>query len=96
MFRRRRQPPLVQRLFNIVWPSIGWRRSGRYLWLRLQRMPASPYSIASGFACGAAISVTPLLGMQFLLSAIWALAIRGNVLAAAIGTFLLNPWTMGP
>ncbi|MGE4218831.1 MAG: DUF2062 domain-containing protein, partial [Alphaproteobacteria bacterium] len=58
--------------------------------------PASPYRIASGLACGAANSVTPLLGMQFLLSAIWALAIRGNVLAAAIGTFLLNPWTMGP
>lgn len=95
MFLRRRPPPLVQRLLNFVWPSIGWRRATRHAWLRLQRVPASPHSIAAGFACGAAIAVTPLLGLQFVLSAIWALALRGNILAAAIGTFVANPWTLG-
>lgn len=95
MFLRRRQPPLRQRLLSLVWPTIGWGRATRYAWLRLQRMPASPYSIAAGFACGAAISFTPLLGLHLLLSAGWALAIRGNVLSSAIGTFVGNPWTAG-
>jgi len=93
MFLRRRQSSPTQRLLGLVWPSIGWRRAARYTWLRLQRVSASPYSVAAGFACGGAIGVTPLLGLQFVLCTVWAWAIGGNVPAALLGTFIANPWT---
>ena len=32
-------------------------------------MPGTPYRIAAGFACGAAISFTPFLGLHFVLAA---------------------------
>ena len=39
-----------------------------YYKLKLARLPASNYAIASGFACGAMVSFTPLLGLHFLLN----------------------------
>lgn len=84
---------MPQRITNILWPSIGWRRSLAYLRHRLGRLPGTPYSIAAGFACGAAVSFTPLVGLHFFLGGIWAWLIRANVLASAIGTAVGNPWT---
>lgn len=49
--------------------------------------------MAAGFACGAAISFTPFVGLHFVLSAILAYLIRANVIASAIGTAVGNPWT---
>jgi len=60
---------------------------------RVGRLPGSPYSIAAGFACGAAISFTPLVGLHFCLGALWAWAVRGNIVASMIGTAVGNPWT---
>lgn len=60
---------------------------------RVGRLPGTPYSIAAGFACGAAISFTPLVGLHFCLGALWAWAIRGNIVASMIGTAVGNPWT---
>ena len=34
---------------------------------RLGRLPGTPYSIAAGFACGATVSFTPLVGLHFFL-----------------------------
>ena len=56
-------------------------------------MPGSAQSIAAGFACGAAISFTPFVGFHFILAAIFALLIRANILASAIGTAIGNPWS---
>jgi len=93
MFERRQKPHHHERILNFFWPSIGWRRSVRYLLYRLSRLPGTPYSIASGFACGAAISFTPFVGFHFILGAIWAWIMRANILASAIGTAVGNPWT---
>jgi uncharacterized protein len=60
---------------------------------RLSRLPGSSYSIAAGFACGAAISCTPFVGLHIVISGIIAWIIRGNILASAIGTIVGNPWT---
>ena len=68
----------------------------RYLYyykLRLARLPASSYAIASGFACGSMVSFTPLLGLHFVLAVIFAFLIRGNFIAALIGTVVGNPVT---
>ncbi|MBT3306017.1 MAG: DUF2062 domain-containing protein [Alphaproteobacteria bacterium] len=93
MFRRRNPLSRTHRVLNFFWPSIGWRRAGSYSLHRLARLPGSAYSIAAGFACGAAISFTPFVGLHFILSAILAWIIRANILASAIGTAVGNPWT---
>jgi len=76
-----------------LWPRSGWRRSGAYVAHRLRRLPGTPYRIAAGFASGAAVSFTPFIGLHFVLAAALALLVRGNVIAAAIGTVVGNPWT---
>lgn len=64
-----------------------------YYKLRLARLPASNYAISSGFACGSMVSFTPLLGLHFILAVIFAFLIRGNFVAALIGTVVGNPLT---
>ena len=60
---------------------------------RLARIDGTPYAIASGFACGAAVSFTPFVGLHFIFAAIIAWIVRGNIFTSAIGTALGNPWT---
>ena len=93
MFQRRNQLTIFQRLKALVWPQQGWRRSTLYIAHRLGRLPGTPYRVAAGFACGAAVSFTPLIGFHFLLAALLSLILRGNILASAIGTVVGNPWT---
>jgi hypothetical protein len=93
MFRRRQPIPLWRRLRGWLWPHIGWRRLGTYLVKRLTRLPGTPHSIAAGFACGTAISFTPFIGLHTLLSVLLSFLLRGNYLAAVVGTLVGNPWT---
>lgn len=93
MFRRRHPISLWRRLRGWVWPHIGWRRLGIYLVKRVTRLPGTPHSIAAGFACGTAISFTPFLGLHTLLSILLSFPLRGNYLAAVVGTLVGNPWT---
>lgn len=93
MFKRRNPLPFHKRAGGFLWPRGGWRRSGAYVAHRLRRLPGTPYRIAAGFASGAAISFTPFIGLHFVLAALLALAVRGNLIAAAIGTVVGNPWT---
>ena len=80
-------------MFGLVWPHIGFRRAAAYIVHRITRLPGSPHSIAAGFACGAAISFTPFLGLHFALAALVAWLMGGNIIASAIGTAVGNPWT---
>jgi uncharacterized protein (DUF2062 family) len=93
MFKRRMSQPLTERLAAVLWPRGGWGRAGQYLMHRLSRLPGTPYSLAAGFAAGAAVSFTPLIGLHFFLGAIVAWIIRANIVASAIGTIIGNPWT---
>jgi uncharacterized protein (DUF2062 family) len=93
MFRRRRKLALIERLRETLWPRAGWRRSTLYLFKRLARIKGTPYALAAGFACGAAVSFTPFVGFHFIISALIAWIIRANALAAVIGTAVGNPWT---
>lgn len=72
---------------------MGWRRTLRYQLHRMGRLPGSGYAIAGGFAWGAAMSFTPLIGLHILLSVIIAWMFRCSVVAAALGTAVGNPWT---
>lgn len=93
MFRRREKPGWGARLRDFVWPQSGFRRAGAYVLYRVRRLPGSPYSIAAGFACGAAISFTPFVFLHFIGAGLLAWTIRANILASAIGTAIGNPWT---
>lgn len=93
MFRRRTPLPLSRRFGGLLWPSAGWRRAATYLAHRVRRLPETPYRIAAGFACGAAISFTPFIGLHFVGAALLAVLLRANVVASAIGTVVGNPWT---
>ncbi len=73
--------------------TIKVNRIISYYKLRLARLPASNYAISSGFACGSMVSFTPLLGLHFVLAVVFAYLIRGNFIAALIGTVVGNPIT---
>ena len=64
-----------------------------YYKLKLARLPASPHAVASGFACGSMVSFTPLLGLHFILAIVFAYLMRGNIVAALLGTIVGNPIT---
>ncbi|WP_205027983.1 DUF2062 domain-containing protein [Oleisolibacter albus] len=93
MFQRRNRYSTSQRVREILWPRMGWGRTGRYLAYRMGRLPGSPHAIAAGLASGAAASMTPFIGLHFLLSFVVAWPVRGSYIAAAIGTVVGNPWT---
>lgn len=77
-----------------VWPRMGLTRLWHFTLLRLHRIRVSDHQIALGFAAGAFVAFTPFLGLHFILAALIALAIRGNVLASAAGTMVGNPLTL--
>ena len=93
MFDRRDKLNGGQRVLSFFWPTMGWRRMGHYLKHRIGRIPGSPYEIAAGFACGAAISFSPFVGLHFIMGGVWAWLIRANIISSAIGTAVGNPWT---
>ena len=93
MFKRRTKRSIGARIVSFIWPSMGWRRTGAYYAIRIKRLPGTPYSIACGFALGAAVSFTPFIGFHFIMAAVFAYLVRGNFIAAALGTGVGNPWT---
>ena len=93
MFRRRVPLSFAGKVRETLWPRKGFARLYSYLIQRVLRMPGSAYSLASGFACGVAVSFTPLLGFHLLLAIGLAYFIRGNMATALLGTLFGNPWT---
>ena len=93
MFARRRPLSFIQRTARWIWPRGGWARQGIYVAHRIKRLPGTPNRIAAGFACGVAMSFTPFIGFHFILAAMLALTMRGNIIASAIGTVAGNPWS---
>ena len=93
LFKRRHKPSLTSRAYRLLWPRRGPVRAAKYVWHRLARMPDTSHRLAAGFASGAAVSFTPFLGFHFGLAFVVAFLVRGNFIAAAIGTAVGNPWT---
>ena len=94
MLFKRRKPAGWIEIFRIsLWPRHSWRRSWQYVSKRILRLSASPQSVALGVCAGAFASFTPFVGLHFVLAFIIAWAIRGNIIASALGTFVGNPIT---
>src|SRR3954453_3887288 len=88
---RRDRPGILRRLRGWLWPRAGWRRAGRYLLMRIKRLPGTPHTIAAGLATGVAVSLTPFLGLHVLLALGLAWLTGSNMLAAGLGTPAGNP-----
>lgn len=93
MFKRINKKNIFHKVKDFFFPSIGIKRSLVYNKHRLGRMNASSYAIAAGFACGAAVSFTPFIGLHFVMSAIFAYIMRASIISSAFGTIVGNPWT---
>lgn len=76
-------------------PSL-WQRKLRYLYLRLIRLRSTTPAIARGLAVGVFAGLFPFFGAQTILGLVLAMAVRGNKLTAAVGTWISNPLTYVP
>lgn len=93
ILKRRTKRGWQRTLIEFIWPRGGWRRATSYVLHRLRRLPDSPHRICVGIAAGAFVSFWPMFGLHFLLAAMMAWLLRGNILAALLGTFYGNPLT---
>ena len=93
MFKRRKPRSYSQLATEMIYPRGGWRRASQYVMHRIRRLPDQPQRIARGFAAGIIVSFTPLFGFHFMSGVLVALLIRGNIVAALLGTFVGNPLT---
>ena len=93
ILKRRKSIGLFRKVRNFIWPEIGFQRAAKYISYKVNRISGSPHAIALGFAAGAFASFTPLIGFHFVVAALIAWAIGGNLLASAIGTSVGNPLT---
>jgi len=65
----------------------------RILKLKVYRIRDFPESVAIGLSWGAAVSFTPLLGFHLIICYLGTWLMRGNFIAATVGTIIGNPWT---
>ena len=93
VFKRRDRRSVLGAVGAFFWPKGGWARAARYVKYRLTRLPDPPHRIARGIFAGVFVSFTPLFGFHFLLAALFAKILRGNILAAILATFFGNPLT---
>ena len=93
IFARRKKPDWREKLRVAAWPRRSWPRAFRYVGKRTWRIAGSPHSIALGFAFGAFMSFTPLMGLHILIAAGLAWACNSSMIASALGTAVGNPLT---
>lgn len=96
IFKRRDPKPTLRAVAEFLWPRGGWARAFYYVRHRMKRLPDSPERIARGIWAGVFTAFTPFYGIHFLIAALLARAMKGNMLAALMGTFFGNPLTYVP
>ena len=96
VFKRRDPRTILQVLAESFWPRGGWGRAFEYLKHRIRRLPDTPEKIGRGLSAGVLVSFTPFFGLHFILAWLVARSVKGNVLAAILGTFFGNPLTFPP
>lgn len=93
LFRRKKPEQFWQKLRVALWPRRNWWRSAQYVSKRVLRLSASPHVVAMGFAAGVFASFTPFIGFHFVICFTIAYIMGGNMIAAALGTWVGNPIT---
>jgi len=90
------QTQLLSRNPKLRGPKRSFRRRLKYFYWRLVRLQGSPDAIARGLACGVFAGLFPLFGLQIIIGILLAIALRGNKIVAAAGTWISNPLTYVP
>jgi len=62
----------------------------------LRQQNGSPHFNAKGFAIGVFSGCFPFFGLQTLIGVFFAKLVKGNIVLAAIGTWISNPFTYIP
>ncbi|WP_370400105.1 DUF2062 domain-containing protein [Sulfitobacter sp. JB4-11] len=96
IFKRRDPKPALRAVAEFLWPRGGWTRAFHYVKYRMKRLPDSPDRIARGIWAGVFTAFTPFYGLHFVIAFLLARAMKGNLLAALMGTFFGNPLTYVP
>lgn len=96
VFKRRDRRPVWRIVVDFFYPRGGWSRAAQYVKHRVRRLPDTPEKISRGIAAGVFTTFTPFYGMHFIVAAIIASVLRGNILAALLATFFGNPLTYIP
>ena len=96
IFKRRDPKPTLRAVAEFLWPRGGWTRAFHYVKHRMRRLPDTPERIARGIWAGVFTAFTPFYGVHFIVAGMLAWVMRGNVLAALMGTFFGNPLTYVP
>ena len=78
---------------HTLWPRKGFVRPFLYRAKCALRLNDSAHAIAIGVAAGAFVSFTPLMGLHILFAIGLAWLLRGNAVAAVLGTAIGNPFT---
>lgn len=87
---------MLQQAAHLVYPRGGWGRAFQYVKHRVRRLPDKPERIARGIWVGVFTAFTPFYGLHFVIAAVLARLLNGNILAALTGTFFGNPLTYVP
>ncbi|MEL6640316.1 MAG: DUF2062 domain-containing protein [Pseudomonadota bacterium] len=96
VFKRRDRRSVWQTVIDFVYPRGGWARAAQYVKHRLRRLPDTPEKISRGVWAGVFTAFTPFYGLHFIVAAIIAKLMRGNILAGLMATFFGNPLTYVP
>ncbi|MCP4316840.1 MAG: DUF2062 domain-containing protein [Hyphomicrobiales bacterium] len=93
LFRRRKPIGISEKIRIFFWPRRSFSRSFQYFGKRILRLTATPHAIAAGVAAGVMASWSPFIGFHFIIAAVLAYLLAGNILASALGTAFGNPIT---
>ena len=93
VFKRRTPKTILATIAEVFYPRGGWGRAVRYVGHRLRRLPDPAHKISRGIAAGIFVTFTPFYGFHFVLAAVIAFILRGNILASLLATFAGNPLT---
>jgi len=93
VFKRRDRRSVWRATAGVFWPKGGWTRAAKYVQHRVTRLPDPPHRIARGIFAGVLVTFTPFFGLHFLLAALIAKIMRGNIIASLLATFVGNPLT---
>ena len=96
VFKRRDRRPIWRIAFGIIYPKGGWARAFEYVKHRVRRLPDTPEKISRGIAAGVFTTFTPFYGLHFVIAALLARLMRGNIFASLLATFFGNPLTYVP
>ncbi len=93
LFKRKKELTLFEKIKNFLFPKKGIVRAYKYLLKRLFRLKGNIHSLSLGAAFGTSIAITPLFGLQLILTLIFDIIFKANIPASMLFTVIGNPLT---